>query len=147
MRMRQRAKWFSLALLLGAALWQAWQAGQSAVRAWSPDKVDQNFVAVWEDRLARLRADIPAEVTFIGYVADWDIPGNRWDAIDQTTEYVLTQYTLAPRIVRRGFVSDWIIGNFTTPDYPAWLDQHLTHYVLEDYGFGIVLIRTGEALP
>lgn len=145
--MRQKAKWFSLALLLGAALWQAWQAAQSATKAWSPNQVDQNFVAVWEDRLARLRADIPAEVTFIGYVADWDIPGASWGAIDQTTEYVLTQYTLAPRIIRRGFGADWIIGNFTTPNYHAWLDQHLTNYDLEDYGFGIVLIRTGEALP
>lgn len=145
--MRRAIRVFALSILLGAVLFQAVQSGYSAANAWSPDRVDQNFVAQWEDRLVRIHADIPADVTFIGYVADWDIPGASWGAIDQTTEYVLTQYTFTPRIIRRGFGSDWIIGNFTAPNYRAWLDQHLTDYALEDYGFGIVLIRTGEALP
>lgn len=145
--MHRAVRVFALMILLGAVLFQSAQSAQSAANAWSPDRVDQNFVAEWEDRLARIHADIPVNVTFLGYVADWDIPGASWNAIDQTTEYVLTQYTFTPRIIRRGFVSAWIIGNFTTPNYRAWLDQHLENYAVDDYGFGIVLIRTGEALP
>ncbi len=145
--MRRVFRLLSLILVLGAVLLQTWLAWQSAAAAWLPERVNQNFVAVWEERLARLGEDIPADVNFLGYVADWDIPGGGWGPIDQSTEYVLTQYTLAPRIVRRGFDSPWVIGNFTNPDYRAWLDQHLENYQLDDYGFGIVLIRIGEALP
>lgn len=145
--MRRLFRVILLFALVGAALFQSWRAWQSAAAAWAPDRVDQNFVAGWEERLARARADIPANVTFIGYVADWDIPGGGWGAIDQATEYVLTQYTFAPRIIRRGFVSPWVIGNFTNPHYRAWLDQNLTDYQVDDYGFGIVLIRTAQAQP
>lgn len=145
--MRRVFRLLTLILVLGAALFQAWQAYQTTAATWSPDQVDKNFVAEWEQRLNPVQADIPADVTYIGYVADWDIPDSPWDPIDQTTEYVLTQYTFTPRVVRRGFVSQWVIGNFTNPAYRAWLDAHLPAYSLEDYGFGIVLIRIAEAQP
>lgn len=102
----------------------------------SPDSVSK-----WEDRMARVLARVPEDVTVFGYVADWDLPNAQYDMIDQDQEYVLTQYALAPRMVQPGLEHEWIIGNFITPDFEKWLDQNLSSYEMTDMGFGIYLIH------
>ncbi len=76
----------------------------------------------------------------IGYVADWDIDPNA-NSIDQDEEYVLTQYTLAPIIVKRGDSYEWIIGNLTAPNADAWLNQKFAGDKTHFYGWGIYLIH------
>jgi len=98
-------------------------------------------VSKWEDRMARVLARVPEDVTVFGYVADWDLPNAQYDMIDQDQEYVLTQYALAPRMVQPGLEHEWIIGNFITPDFEKWLDQNLSSYEMTDMGFGIYLIH------
>jgi hypothetical protein len=56
-------------------------------------------VSKWETRIHRVLAHLPSDTQEIGYVADWDIPGMDYDLVDQETEYTLTQYALAPRMV------------------------------------------------
>jgi hypothetical protein len=64
-----------------------------------------------------------------------------YDLVDQETEYTLTQYALTPRMVQPGLAHEWIIGNFTSPDFRDWLDKNLASYEIIEIGFGIYLIH------
>lgn len=98
-------------------------------------------VSKWETRIHRVLAHIPDNIQDIGYVADWDIPGLEYNLVDQETEYTLTQYALAPRTVQPGLDHEWIIGNFTSPNFRDWLNKNLASYEIMEIGFGIYLIH------
>jgi hypothetical protein len=98
-------------------------------------------VSKWEARIHRVLAHLPSDIQEIGYVADWDIPGMEYDLVDQETEYTLTQYALAPRMVQPGLNHEWIVGNFTSPNFRDWLDKNLSSYEIIEVGFGIYLIH------
>jgi hypothetical protein len=98
-------------------------------------------VSNWEIRIHRVLTHLPSDTKEIGYVADWDIPGMEYDLVDQETEYTLTQYALAPRMVQPGLDHEWIVGNFTSPNFRDWLNKNLSSYEVREAGFGIYLIH------
>ena len=98
-------------------------------------------VSRWEKRVQSTLEYIPSDVSVIGYVADWDIPGLKYNLIDQDNEYTLTQYALAPRRLQPGLDHEWLIGNFTSPGFQDWLDENLSSYELTEIGFGIYVIH------
>jgi hypothetical protein len=105
------------------------------------ERTSIDTVSKWETRIHRVLAHLPSETKEMGYVADWDIPGVEYDLVDQETEYTLTQYALAPRRVQPGLDHEWIIGNFTSPNFREWLDKNLSSYEIREVGFGIYLIH------
>lgn len=98
-------------------------------------------VTDWEKRMKRVKSRLPENVTVVGYVADWDLPGVETNPVDQDTEYVLSQYALAPIKVIPGLEAEWILGNFVTPDFRTWLDQSLPAYEVTEIGYGIYLVH------
>lgn len=97
-------------------------------------------VSVWEKRLADIKADLP-EQGEVGYLSEWDIAGFNSDIIDQTEEYSMTQYSLAPLIVVKGANEEWIIGNFgdTPPGFK--IDDYFHVQIIHNYGWGIYLLK------
>jgi hypothetical protein len=98
-------------------------------------------VTDWEKRMKRVKSRLPENVAVVGYVADWDLPGVETNPVDQDTEYVLSQYALAPIKVVPGLEAEWILGNFVTPDFRTWLDQSLSAYEMTEIGYGIYLVH------
>ena len=139
--MRKAAQVGLFLALIASGLYMSYLNLVWSFQFWNQDEATDDFVTDWEGRLSRLESDLPVDAQVVGYIADWDIPGSYWDGIDQSTEYVLTQYTFAPRVIQRGFDHTWIIGNFISPNFRAWLDQKLTDYELKQYGRGIYLIQ------
>jgi hypothetical protein len=115
--------------------------GLAARARWNRDSQTSDSVSKWEKRVKPVLVHIPSNVTELGYVADWDIPGSGYDLIDQDNEYTLTQYALAPRIVQPGLNHEWMIGNFTGKGFRSWLDQNLSSYKIIEIGFGIYVIH------
>jgi hypothetical protein len=105
------------------------------------ERSSMDTVSKWEARVHRVLVHLPSDTKEIGYVADWDIPGMEYDLVDQETEYTLTQYALAPRRVQPGLDQEWIVGNFTSPNFRDWLDKNLSSYEIIEVGFGIYLIH------
>lgn len=106
------------------------------------DLMIDNPVVGWEKRIAHLpRSFIVGEE--VGYLADWDIYP-LFMPIDQDQEYVLTQYALAPSILRRGGNYPWVIGNFTLAGRDDWFSENLQDFSVEKVGFGIYLFSRGE---
>lgn len=124
---------FSLWVLLG---------GVTSLRAdWDPRAPFNNPVDKWAERLKPIPALLPAGVETLGYLADWDIPGQTFDPVDQDAEYMLTQYSLAPLRVVPGADHEWIIGNFTAPGFESFLDRTLPAYEIRSLKLGIYLIH------
>ena len=127
--------------LVGLSLFVAYRNTSSVMAAWNPEQPDNNPVDRWEKRIQPVRNHLPEDITLVGYVADWDIPNSEYNPIDQDAEYVLTQYAMAPIMVKPGLEQEWIIGNFLHPGFEAWLDQSLPSYEIKSLGFGIYLIH------
>lgn len=115
--------------------------GIAARARWNQDPLLNDSVSKWEKRVRSVLDYVPTDVRVLGYAADWDIPNVEYDIIDQDTEYTLTQYALAPRIVQPGLDHEWIIGNFTSLDFRDWLDKNLPDYEIIEIGFGIYVIH------
>ncbi|HJS18408.1 MAG TPA: hypothetical protein VJ785_06655 [Anaerolineales bacterium] len=113
----------------------------SVAGRWDPAQPFNNPVDKWEKRINRIKNFIPEDVTLIGYVADWDLPGIQYNLVDQDAEYMLTQYALAPIQVKPGLDPEWVIGNFTTPGFEDWLDKQLQSYEIIDLDQGIYIIH------
>jgi len=123
------------------SLYTAYNNFASASAGWDPDQPFDNAVDEWEKRMRPVRDYIPDDVAQLGYVADWDLPNSVTDPVDQDTEFVLTQYALAPRIVQPGLEHEWIIGNFLDPNFKAWLDRSSPSYEIRSFGYGIYVIH------
>lgn len=98
-------------------------------------------VSEWENRFTEIKMVLPESGT-IGYLADWDMPGNPGSS-DLETEYRLTQYTLTPLVVVRGTDYNRVIGNITSQAFDQQLEEFFNVMVLKNSGFGIYLLKGG----
>lgn len=81
----------------------AWQAAGGAAPPPPPPPVD---IAAFERRLAPVRAALERS----GPVGYWADPGPK--SVRSVKEFMLTQYALAPNLVREGTDETWVVGNF-----------------------------------
>ena len=102
-------------------------------------------VTIHETRIAQLLPLLPASGA-VGYVTT--VENDRIFAAERTftnveflAQYVLTQYTLAPRIVRNSPDLPLVVGNFIDgPPAPGFLEKNGL-IPLKDFGDGLVLYR------
>lgn len=131
----------AVALLVAASLYSSVQYLRQTLSEWVPEHLERDPVEVWEDRLAPLKADLPMERGTIGYVADWDVPGVAYYYRGEETEYILTQYTLAPLVLARGVEYEWIVANFSPEAAEIWLRSLEGRYKITGYKYGLYLIQ------
>jgi hypothetical protein len=81
-------------------------------------------VADWERRFQPLKALLPFQRGFVGYISDSAIPGIAYDAANDEGEYILSQYAMAPIILVKGSGEEWNIGNLSRGAFEAWSAQH-----------------------
>jgi hypothetical protein len=110
-----------------------------------PDLPATDPVTIHEARIAQLLPLLPA-VGEVGYVTT--VENDRIFAAEKAfinveflAQYVLTQYTLAPRIVRNSPDLPLVVGNFIDgPPAPGFLEKNGL-VPLKDLGDGLVLYR------
>jgi hypothetical protein len=138
-------RWFSpyalaiLSILVGAQeVLTHWPASEQTSPA-------GDMVGTWEERIEPLRQALPGDVYMVGYLDGSDIPGST--EIFDEAEAGLSQYALAPVVVRPGVEHTWIIGNFGSrvelKTLRSWLAQTLGPIAIQDFGFGLYLIHRG----
>jgi len=122
----------SLQILLGTrARWQAQAAAPEPVSA-------------WDARLVRLRAAIPIQNGTVGYIGDWDVRAMDPDSgpyADQETEYILTQYSLAPLVLKRGADFEWVVANLSPSAYKTWRASLAGEFKVLEFGWNFHLIH------
>jgi hypothetical protein len=103
-----------------------------------PDET-RDDVSTWETRLKVLKNEIPQDQLNISYVSDWDVQGYNKDVY---IEFVLTQYSLAPRTLYRNLDNEWIVANSTRSEFMEWLsDQIKQPFTIQEFGNGLYLIH------
>ena len=138
---RRKAGIVLLVVLTGyAVLNLLWQGIRSF-----PDLPATDPVTIHEARIAQLLPLLPAAGE-VGYVTT--VENDRIFAAERSftnveflAQYVLTQYTLAPRIVRNRPDLPLVVGNFIDgPPAPGFLEKNGL-IPLKDLGDGLVLYR------
>jgi hypothetical protein len=138
---RRKAGIILLVLLTGYAvmnlLWERIRLG--------PDLPETDPVTIHEERIAQLRPLLPpsGEVGYVTTVENREIfaAEKTFTNVEFLAQYVLTQYTLAPRLVRNSPDLPLVVGNFIDgPPAPGFLEKNGL-VPLRDLGDGLILYR------
>ena len=98
-------------------------------------------VAEWERRFAPLKKAMPFTRGTVGYVSDSPVTGIDYYNPDDQIEYTLTQYVMAPIIVRKGADREWVIGNFSKQGYEDWIRANPEPFEVTSLNYGVYLIH------
>jgi hypothetical protein len=138
---RRRAGLLLLVVLTGYAVLNLfWQGVQSY-----PDLPATDPVSIHEARIAQLLPLLPASGA-VGYVTTVEndrifAAEKAFENVEFLAQYVLTQYTLAPRIVLNSPNLPLVVGNFIDgPPAPGFLEKNGL-VPQKDFGDGLVLYR------
>jgi hypothetical protein len=109
------------------------------------DLPERSPVTIHEARIAQLKGSLPSSGE-VGYVTT--VENDRIFAaekafrnVEYLAQYVLTQYTLAPLIVRNSPELPLVVGNFLDgPPAPGFLEKYGL-VPLKDFGDGLILYR------
>ena len=109
------------------------------------DLPDKDPVTIHEARIAQLKGSLPASGE-VGYVTT--VENERIFAyeramknVEYLAQYALTQYTLAPLIVRNSPELPLVVGNFLDgPPAPGFLEKNGL-VPIKDFGDGLILYR------
>jgi hypothetical protein len=139
--LRKRAAFALLVILTGyAVLNLLWQGIRSC-----PELPKTDPVTIHEARIAQLLPLLPdsGEVGYVTTVGNDRIfaAERSFTNVEFVAQYVLTQYTLAPRIVRNRPDLPLVVGNFIDgPPAPGFLEKNGL-IPLKDFGDGLVLYQ------
>jgi hypothetical protein len=99
-------------------------------------------VAVLGRRLEPVRRDLPPG-EIVGYVADPFSPSDHAAYVKHASEFIMTQYHLAPTIVLESTRYPLVIGNFHH-EVPAARVTGMHLVLLKDFGDGVMLFRGAQ---
>jgi hypothetical protein len=110
-----------------------------------PDLPEKDPVTLHEERIRQLKEYLPVSGA-VGYVTT--VENDRIFAdekafrnVEYLAQYVLTQYTLAPLVIRNSPEFPLVVGNFLDgPPAPGFLEKHGLVPV-KDFGEGLILYR------
>jgi hypothetical protein len=138
---RSKAGWLLLVTLAGYAILNL-LAKNIEIYAQLPQK---DPVTLHEARIAQLKGSLPSS-GHVGYVTT--VESEKIFAYEKAfqnpeylAQYALTQFTLAPLIVRNSPDEPLVVGNFLDgPPAPGFLENH--HLIpVKDFGDGLILFR------
>lgn len=82
----------------------------------------------WEADMQLVREILPIERGIVGYISQEDVEGSEFEYWDNETEFLLTQYALAPLIVKKGLAAEWNVIVLKNEDLEKWLQMHPGEY-------------------
>ena len=75
----------------------------------------------WEADMILLRESLPVNRGVVGYISEEDVAGLKYEYWDNETEFLLTQYALAPLILKKGLSAEWNVVVLKNEDLLKWL--------------------------
>jgi len=138
---RRKAGLLILACLAGYAVFSL-LAKSVEVYGGLPEK---DPVGIHEERIRQLKPLLPptGEVGYVTTVENERIfaAEKAFRNVEYLAQYVLTQYTLAPLLVRNSPEHALVVGNFLSgPPAPGFIERHGL-VPLKDFGDGLILYR------
>ncbi len=128
----------ALALLVLASLVASLQ---NLVSTRDLGSVTDDPVADWERRFTPIKQQLPFQRGLVGYISDADVPGSTYNAANDEGEYVLTQYVLAPIIIKRGTAQEWNIANLDRQAFDLWNESNGWKFQVTAFKGGLYLLH------
>lgn len=75
-----------------------------------------------------VREALPIERGLVGYISEEDVENVEFAYWDIETEFLLTQYALAPLIVKKGLAAEWNVVALKDDDLKKWLQSNSGDY-------------------
>lgn len=109
------------------------------------DLPEKDPVTIHEERIGQLRGSLPSRGD-IGYVTTLEsekifAEEKAFLNVEHLAQYVLTQYTLVPRIVRNSPRFPLVVGNFLDGPPPSAIIEKNRLIPVKDFGDGLILYR------
>ncbi len=82
----------------------------------------------WDADVMLVKKSLPIKRGVIGYVSEQDIPGAECGYWDTETEFLLTQYALAPLILKKGPVAEWNVAILDYKNLKTWEETYPGRY-------------------
>jgi hypothetical protein len=136
-----KIKWFQRGIIILIVAGSLYASVVNLISTKNLGSVSDDPVADWEKRFAPIKPEIPFERGVIGYISDADVPGASYDAANDEGEYVLTQYVLAPVIIRRGTNQEWNIANLDRPAFELWNKSNGGKFQVNAFKGGLYLLH------
>ena len=134
-------KWFQRGIITLMVMASLYASVINLISTKNLGSVSDDPVADWEKRFAPIKPQIPFERGVIGYISDADVPGASYDAANDEGEYVLTQYVLAPVIIKRGTNQEWNIANLDRPAFELWSKSNAGRFQVTAFKGGLYLLH------
>lgn len=114
-----------VALLLAFSLFSIYQLVSASIHIGDTgsDRLD-----LWEADMQQVREALPVDRGVVGYISEEDLEGAEFAFWDNETEFMLTQYALAPLILKKGLVSEWNVVVLREEDLKKWLEANPGNY-------------------
>lgn len=88
----------------------------------------------WEADMVLVRKALPIKRGVIGYVSEQDLYGAVSGDWDTETEFLLTQYALAPLVLKKGPVAEWNVAVLNYKDLAIWQERHPEYEIINIKG-------------
>lgn len=85
---------------------------------------------LWEADMQLVREALPLERGVVGYISEEDLEGVEFAFWDNETEFMLTQYGLAPLILKKGLAGEWNVVVLKEANLKQWLGTNPGNYEL-----------------
>lgn len=82
----------------------------------------------WEADMQLVRDTLPIQRGVVGYISESDLEGVEFAFWDDETEFILTQYALAPLILKKGLAAEWNVVVLREEYLKMWLEQNPGQY-------------------
>jgi hypothetical protein len=103
-----------LLLINLSAIGQLWMASMNI-----PDRGAATLDR-WEAQMILVKKTLPIQRGVVGYVSEEDVPGADYAFWDTETEFLLTQYALAPLILKKGSIAEWNVVVLNDKNLATW---------------------------
>jgi hypothetical protein len=134
-------RWLQRGIIVLLVVASLYASIQNLISTKDLGSITDDPVADWEKRFTLIKTQIPFERGVIGYISDSDVPGSNYSAANDEGEYVLTQYVLAPIIIKRGTDQEWNIANLDRPAYDLWAKANGGRFKVTAFKGGLYLLR------
>ena len=82
----------------------------------------------WEANMILAKEDLPINRGLVGYISEENVPGAEYEYWDSETEFLLTQYALAPLVLKKGPIAEWNVVVLNDKDLETWLTAYHGQY-------------------
>lgn len=120
--------WMKKLLVLLLIFFSAYYMKQLLAGSFSIGDTGSARLDRWEADMQLVRENLPIDRGLVGYISEEDLEGVDFAFWDNETEFILTQYALAPLVLKKGLAAEWNVVVLSNEYLTKWLEANPGEY-------------------